>query len=216
MKTCKAASGNEDRTPLVRWAACGFAVVAFGPEHQTQCKLGCDCSDSNNFGFHFAASRELTEGHLATGVTAVVYETLYDRTGRLPLLTPMSEVAGKMSIQEGAKYLERPMMGRGILLGGVTGVEPANVLILGDGVVGANAARVAAGMGANVTIMDINLDRLRYLDEIMPANVTPLYCDPHGIERCAAAADLIIGAVLIPGKRAPALITRKIEKCCQS
>jgi len=158
--------------------------------------------------FHFAASRELTVGCLKAGITAVAYETLADRAGHLPLLTPMSEVAGKMSIQQGAKFLERPMMGRGILLGGVAGVEPANVLILGGGVVGSNAARVAAGLGANVTIMDVNLDRLRYLDEIMPSNVTTIYSDPHAIERYALQADLVVGAVLIPGGRAPKLLSR--------
>ncbi|MHC4259980.1 MAG: alanine dehydrogenase [Planctomycetota bacterium] len=162
--------------------------------------------------FHFAASRELTAGCLEAGITAVAYETLRDRHGRLPLLTPMSEVAGKMSIQEGAKYLERPMMGRGILLGGVAGVPPANVVILGGGVVGTNAASVAAGLGANVTIMDIDLDRLRYLDEIMPANVTTVYCDPHAVENYALSADLIIGAVLIPGGRAPMLINQPLLK----
>ncbi|MBN1943094.1 MAG: alanine dehydrogenase [Phycisphaerae bacterium] len=158
--------------------------------------------------FHFAASRELTEGCLRSGATAVAYETLCDGAGRLPLLTPMSEVAGKMSIQEGAKYLERPMMGRGILLGGVAGVAPANVLILGGGVVGSSAARMAAGLGANVTLMDINLDRLRYLDEIMPANVATVYCDRYAILDALKYADLVIGAVLIPGRRAPSLVRR--------
>jgi len=162
--------------------------------------------------FHFAALRELTSQCLEAGIAAVAYETLRDPHGRLPLLTPMSEVAGKMSIHEGAKYLERPMMGRGILLGGVPGVAPANVLILGGGVVGANAAGIAAGMGANVTIMDINLDRMRYLDEIMPANVTTIYCDPHAVENYAIGADLVIGAVLIPGGRAPVLIDRALLK----
>jgi alanine dehydrogenase len=160
--------------------------------------------------FHFAADRELTEGCLKSGITAVAYETLQDRQGRLPLLTPMSEVAGKMSIQEGAKFLERPMKGRGILLGGVTGVEPANVLILGGGVVGTAAASVAAGMGANVVVLDVNLDRLRYLREIMPANVSPIYCDPYSVRKYALQADLVVGAVLIPGARAPMLITRKL------
>ena len=158
--------------------------------------------------FHFAASREFTQACLDSGITAVAYETLYDRRGTLPLLTPMSEVAGKMSIQEGAKYLERPMMGRGILLGGVAGVEPANVLVLGGGVVGANAARVAAGLGAHVTIMDVNLDRMRYLDEVMAANVTTIYSDPHSIRKYAMDADLVVGAVLIPGAKAPMLIER--------
>ena len=159
--------------------------------------------------FHFAASRELTAGCLAAGITAVAYETLAAPDGKLPLLTPMSEVAGKMSIQEGAKYLERPMMGRGILLGGVPGVAPGNVLILGGGVVGANAAWVAAGMGANVTVMDISLERLRYLSDVMPANVATAYCDPHAVQACLPRADLVVGAVLIPGGRAPVLVRRE-------
>ena len=165
--------------------------------------------------FHFAGSRDLTEACLKKQIAAVAYETLSDEHGRLPLLTPMSEVAGKMSIQEGAKCLEKPMMGRGILLGGVPGVEPANVLIIGGGVVGSGAARVAAGLGANVTIMDINLDRLRYLDSIMPANVTTIYCDPHAIQRYAGTADLVIGAALVPGGKAPLLINRRILKQMQ-
>ena len=159
--------------------------------------------------FHFAASRELTEGCLKAGIAAVAYETLSDSSGRLPLLTPMSEVAGKMSIQEGAKYLERPMGGRGVLLGGVAGVAPANVLILGGGVVGTAAARMAAGLGAHVIVMDIDLDRLRYLDEIMPANVDVIYSDPYAVEKFALVADLVIGAVLIPGGRAPMLLNRR-------
>jgi alanine dehydrogenase len=159
--------------------------------------------------FHFAASRELTQGCLDTESTCVAYETLADPAGRLPLLTPMSEVAGRMSIQEGAKFLDRPMMGRGILLGGVPGVPPANVLVLGGGIVGTNAARVAAGLGANVTLMDIDLDRLRYLDEVMPANVTTIYSDPHAIAEHLRRADLVIGAVLIPGGRAPMLVRRE-------
>jgi len=158
--------------------------------------------------FHFASSRELTIQCLQSGIAAVAYETLADEQGRLPLLTPMSEVAGKMSVQEGAKCLERPMMGRGILLGGVTGVAPANVLILGGGVVGSNAARVAAGLGANVTIMDISLDRLRQLDDVMPPNVTTIFCEPNAIRKYAVQADLVIGSVLIPGGKAPRLITR--------
>ena len=129
--------------------------------------------------FHFAADRDLTEAIIATGCTAVAYETLADDRGRLPLLTPMSEVAGRMSIQEGAKFLERPQMGRGILLGGVPGVAPAHITILGGGVVGANAAKIAAGFQADVAILDINMDRLRYLDEIMPPNVNCLFSDRH-------------------------------------
>ncbi len=160
--------------------------------------------------FHFAASLELTRACLNAGVTAMAYETLTDGRGRLPLLTPMSEIAGRMSVQEGAKYLEKPMMGRGILLGGVPGVEPANVLILGGGVVGTQAAKVAAGVGARVIIMDVNLDRLRYLDDVMPANVSTIYSDPHAIAYYAKVADLVIGAVLIPGGRTPLLIRREL------
>lgn len=162
--------------------------------------------------FHFAADRGLTDACLAAGITAVAYETLTDGHGGLPLLTPMSEVAGRMCIQEGAKYLEKPMMGRGILLGGVTGVEPGNVLILGAGVVGTNAARMAAGLGAHVVVMDINLDRLRHLDAVMPANVHTVYCDPHAVREHAALADLVIGAVLIPGGRTPVLIPQDMLK----
>ena len=158
--------------------------------------------------FHFAASRSLTEGFLATGATAVAYETLRDERGRLPLLVPMSEVAGRMSIQEGAKYLERPQMGRGILLGGVPGVAPANVLVLGAGSVGANAAKVAAGFGANIALLDTNLERLRYLDDVTPPNVDCLYSDRHTIRERLGWADLVIGSVLIPGARAPHLVTR--------
>jgi alanine dehydrogenase len=156
--------------------------------------------------FHFAADRKLTEAVLATGATAVAYETLRDDQGRLPLLTPMSEVAGRMSIQEGAKYLERPQMGRGILLGGVPGVAPANITILGGGVVGANAAKVAAGFGANIGLLDVNMDRLRYLDDVMPPNVDCLFSDRHTVREQIARADLVIGAVLIPGAKAPRLI----------
>jgi alanine dehydrogenase len=156
--------------------------------------------------FHFAADRKLTEAVLASGCTAVAYETLTDERGGLPLLTPMSEVAGRMSIQEGAKFLERPQMGRGILLGGVPGVEPAHVTILGGGVVGANAAKIAAGMGANVIILDINMDRLRYLEDVMPPNVTVLFSDRHTIREQLRRTDLVIGAVLVPGARAPYLV----------
>jgi len=158
--------------------------------------------------FHFAADRRLTEACLRAGITALAYETLTDAAGRLPLLTPMSEVAGRMSIQEGAKHLERPMRGQGILLGGVAGVEPGNVLVLGGGVVGANAARVAAGLGAHVVIMDVDVDRLRHLEEVMPANVHTVYSDPHGIAEHAVHADLVVGAVLVPGARAPVLVPR--------
>ena len=158
--------------------------------------------------FHFAADKALTDTVLQTGITAIAYETIRDDRGTLPLLTPMSEVAGRMSIQQGAKFLERPQEGRGILLGGVPGVLPANVVVLGGGVVGANAAKVAAGLGANVVILDINLDRLRYMDDIMPPNVTTLYSDRHNILACLTNADLLIGAVLIPGAKAPFLVKR--------
>ena len=161
---------------------------------------------------HFAADRALTEAMLGTGATCVAYETLRDERGRLPLLTPMSEVAGRMSIQEGAKYLERPQMGRGILLAGVPGVAPAHITILGGGVVGANAAKIAAGFKADVAILDINMDRLRYLDDIMPANVNCLFSDRHTIREELKLADLVIGAVLIPGAKAPLLVTRKEMK----
>src|SRR3954451_3709736 len=156
--------------------------------------------------FHFAADEPLTRAVLKSQITAIAYETIRDAKGTLPLLTPMSEVAGRMSIQEGAKYLERPQEGRGILLAGVPGVAPAEVAILGGGVVGSNAAKVAAGLGANVRILDVNLDRLRYLDDIMPPNVTTLYSDRHTIRESIERADLVIGAVLITGARAPHLV----------
>jgi alanine dehydrogenase len=159
--------------------------------------------------FHFAADKGLTEGFMATGATAVAYETLRDERGRLPLLVPMSEVAGRMSIQEGAKYLEKPQMGRGILLGGVPGVAPAHVTVLGAGTVGANAAKVAAGFGANVGLLDTNLERLRYLDDVTPPNVDVLYSDRHTIREQLRRADLVIGSVLIPGARAPHLVERE-------
>jgi alanine dehydrogenase len=159
--------------------------------------------------FHFAASRELTEAMIASGATCIAYETLRDASGRLPLLTPMSEVAGRMSIQEGAKFLERPQMGRGILLAGVPGVEPAHITILGGGIVGANAAKIAAGFQADIAILDVNMDRLRYLDDIMPPNVNCLYSDRHTIRQQLRLADLVIGAVLIPGAKAPSLVTRQ-------
>jgi alanine dehydrogenase len=165
--------------------------------------------------FHFAASRELTEGVRDTGCVAIAYETIVDKRGHLPLLAPMSEVAGKMSVQEGAKYLEKPMEGRGILLGGIPGVEPATVLVLGGGIVGTCAARLAAGLGANVVLMDIDLYRLRYLDEVMPANVTTVFSTDESIRRHLASADLVIGAVLIPGARCPTLVRREYLKQMQ-
>jgi len=147
--------------------------------------------------FHFAASRELTDAVIESGIVAIAYETIHTTNGYHPLLTPMSEIAGRMSVQEGAKYLERPQQGRGILLGGVPGVDPANVLVLGGGIVGAGAAKVAAGLGARVTVADINLERLRYLDDVMPANVTTIFSDAHTLREKVRQADLVIGAVLI-------------------
>jgi alanine dehydrogenase len=160
--------------------------------------------------FHFAASRGLTEALLSSKAVALAYETIRDERGGHPLLTPMSEVAGRMSIQEGAKYLEKPMEGRGILLGGVPGVTPAEVAVIGGGVVGTNAAKVAAGLGARVTIMDINLERLRYLDDIMPENVITLMSNVQNIREKVREAELLIGAVLIEGARTPVLITREM------
>lgn len=159
--------------------------------------------------FHFAASRELTDAMVTSGASCFAYETLRDKQGRLPLLTPMSEVAGRMSIQQGAKYLERPQMGRGILLGGIPGVAPAHITVLGGGIVGTNAARIAAGFQADVVILDVDLDRLRYLDDVMPANVNTLYSDRYNILEQLERSDLVIGAVLIPGAKAPRLVRKE-------
>lgn len=165
--------------------------------------------------FHLAADRTLTEAMLKSGATCLAYETVECGDNSLPLLIPMSEVAGRMSVQEGARFLERPQGGRGILLGGVPGVKPARVLILGGGTVGTNAAWMAAGLGAEVTITDINLNRLRYLDEIMPKNVTTLYSSEHNIRKELPTTDLVIGSVLIPGDKAPHLITRDMLSLMQ-
>jgi alanine dehydrogenase len=159
--------------------------------------------------FHFAAAEELTRAVIESGAIAIAYETVELSTGELPLLTPMSEVAGRMAVQEGAKYLEKPQGGLGVLLGGVPGVRPGKVVVLGGGVVGTNAAKMAAGLGARVSIMDINLERLRYLDDVMPANVETLFSTRYAIRKQVEDADLIIGAVLIPGAKAPNLITRE-------
>lgn len=157
--------------------------------------------------FHFACDRALTDAMLASGATCIAYETVRDRHGALPLLVPMSEVAGRMSVQEGARFLEKPQGGKGILLGGVPGVKPARVLILGGGVVGRNAALMAAGLGADVTITDISLPTLRHLAEVMPRNVRTLYSSRHNIEQELPSTDLVIGSVLIPGAKAPHLVT---------
>ena len=158
--------------------------------------------------FHFAASRELTEAMVNSGATCIAYETVQKADGSLPLLIPMSEVAGRMSTQEGAKFLEHPMGGRGVLLGGVPGVRPANVMVLGGGIVGTHAAKIAAGFGAHVTIFDNNLYRLRYLDDVMPANVVTQMSTAANIREALPYVDLVIGAVLIVGAKAPMLITR--------
>ncbi len=165
--------------------------------------------------FHFASYEPLTKAMIESKSICLAYETVEKEGGGLPLLVPMSEVAGRMSVQEGAKYLEKPLKGRGILLGGVPGVRPAKVLILGGGVVGTNAAKMAAGMGADVTIMDLNLPRLRYLDDVMPANVNTFMSNEYNIRELIGTHDLIIGAVLIPGAKAPNLITRDMLKDMQ-
>lgn len=160
--------------------------------------------------FHFASNQKLTQAMMDTGAVCLTYETVEDKNGKLPLLDPMSEVAGRMAVQEGAQYLEKPNHGRGILLGGVPGVKPANVVILGGGTVGYQAAKMASGLEAQVTIMDINLERLRYLSDVMPANVTTLKSNQQNIEDALREADLLIGAVLVPGAKTPHLVTREM------
>ena len=162
--------------------------------------------------FHFASSIELTEAMIASGAICIAYETVQNQDRTLPLLTPMSEVAGRMATQQGAKFLEKPQSGYGILLGGVPGVKPANVIVLGGGVVGTQSAKMAAGLGANVTIFDISLDRLRKLDDIMPKNVNTQFSNTYNIAEAIKNAHLIIGAVLIPGAKAPNLITKEMLK----
>lgn len=158
--------------------------------------------------FHFASNEPLTRAMIESGAVCLSYETVEKSDGSLPLLIPMSEVAGRMAIQEGAKYLEKPLKGRGILLGGVPGVRPAKVLVLGAGVVGTNAAKIAAGMGADVIVVDVNLARLRYLDDVMPGNVRTLVSNEYAIRQLLPDVDLVVGAVLIPGAKAPRLVTR--------
>lgn len=162
--------------------------------------------------FHFAADRVLTEAIIKSRSIAIAYETVQKNDGSLPLLIPMSEVAGRMAPQEGAKYLEKTQGGRGVLLGGVPGTEPADVVILGGGIVGTNAAKIASGLGARVTIVDVNLQRLRYLDDVMPKNVTTMMSNPYNIRKLVKRADLVIGGILIPGAKAPHLITREMLK----
>ncbi|MEL6428698.1 MAG: alanine dehydrogenase [Planctomycetota bacterium] len=159
--------------------------------------------------FHLAADRALTDGVLATGAHCFAYETLVDPSVKgLPLLEPMSEVAGRLSIQEGAKFLEKPMGGRGVLLGGVPGVETAEVVVIGGGIVGTQAAKMAAGLGARVTVLDRDIDRMRYLDDVLPANCTTVYSNPTSIRESIERADLVVGAVLIAGAAAPKLVSR--------
>jgi alanine dehydrogenase len=165
--------------------------------------------------FHFAADEKLTKAHLDSGAVCVAYETVELPSRELPLLTPMSEVAGKMAVQEGAKYLEKLYGGRGVLLGGVPGVMPAKVVILGGGIVGINAAKMAAGMGARVTILDLSLERLRYLSDVMPSNVLLIHSNRHNVLSEIADADLVVGAVLIPGAKAPKLVRREDLKRMQ-
>lgn len=157
---------------------------------------------------HLAADRPLTEAMMRSGITGIAYETVTDSSGRLPLLEPMSEVAGRMSAQIVAQYLTRTQGGRGVLMGGVTGVRPANVVVLGGGTVGTNAAKMALGMGARVTLLDVNIERLRYLDDTLHGNFTTLYSNVNNIMMCVEEADAVIGAVLLLGSRAPQLITR--------
>jgi len=160
--------------------------------------------------FHFAADKTLTQAIIDSKCIAIAYETVEKVDRSLPLLIPMSEVAGRMATQEGAKFLEKAMGGRGVLMGGIPGVPPANTLVLGGGIVGVNAAKIAAGMGSNTTIMDINMPRLRYLDDVMPKNITTLFSSEANIQAMLPTVDLIIGAVLKPGAKAPHLITREM------
>jgi len=189
------------------WSSCDMIVKVKEPQPQ-EVALIRDGQTVFTY-FHFAADKALTVGCLERGCISVAYETLTDDNGQLPLLTPMSEIAGKLSIQEGAKYLERPQGGRGILLGGVPGVDVGKVLVLGGGIVGTCAARVAAGMGADVVIMDISIDRMRQLGEFMPENCRTIYSDPEAIRTHLAWADLVVGAVLIPGAKAPSLVQKE-------
>lgn len=162
--------------------------------------------------FHFASSEPLTKAMIESKSVCIAYETVEDDEGTLPLLTPMSEVAGRMAIQQGAKYLEKPVKGRGILLGGVPGVQPGKVLVLGAGVVGIQAAKMAAGLGAHVTIMDINMKRLRYVNDVMPPHVVTEFSNEYNIRKHIKTHDLIIGGVLLKGAKAPNLITRDMLK----
>ncbi|MGB5171985.1 alanine dehydrogenase [Eudoraea sp.] len=166
--------------------------------------------------FHFASSETLTQAMIDRKAICIAYETVEDEEGTLPLLTPMSEVAGRMAIQQGAKYLEKPVKGRGVLLGGVPGVAPGRVLVLGAGVVGTQAAKMAAGLGAHVTILDVNMKRLRYVNDVMPSHVVTEFSNEYNIRRHIKTHDLIIGGVLLKGSKAPKLITREMLKTMRS
>lgn len=162
--------------------------------------------------FHFAASRALVEAAVKSRIVAIAYETVQTADGSLPLLVPMSEIAGRMAVHEGAKYLEEPFKGRGLLLAGVPGVAPAKVVVIGGGIVGANAAKMAAGLGADVIILDVSLPRLRYLDDVMPKNVTTLMSNTYNIRDATLQADLLIGAVLVTGAKAPVLVSEALVR----
>jgi len=162
--------------------------------------------------FHFAASRKLTESIISSNCIAIAYETVQTENKNLPLLVPMSEIAGRLSVHNGAKCLESNQGGRGVLLSGSTGIEPATVTIIGGGIVGSNACKLAAGLGAKVNILDVNVQKLQYLSDVMPPNVTTLFSDSHNIERLLPQTDLLIGAVLIVGAKAPNLVTREMLK----
>jgi len=192
-----------------------FARVDMVVKVKEPLKQECDLLKEGQILFaylHLASDETLTRCLMEGKVIAIAYETVETNDGRLPLLIPMSEVAGRLAIQEGAKYLEKPQGGKGILLGGVPGVPPAKVVVLGGGVVGTNAAKMASGLGARVTILDLNLERLRYLDDVMRDNVVTLQCNEHNVKRVIEDADLVVGAVLIPGSKTPRLITREMLK----
>ncbi|MGC9450473.1 MAG: alanine dehydrogenase [Oceanipulchritudo sp.] len=189
------------------WRECEMVLKVKEPQPEEIARIR---RDQIVFGyFHFAASEELTRAFLETGAVAIAYETITDSDGHLPLLTPMSEVAGRMAIQQGAKYLEKAHGGRGILLGGVPGVPPATVVIVGAGVVGMNATKMAAGLGSLVYVLDVNLQRLRYYSDVMPANVITMMSNKANLRRALSNADLVVSSVLIPGGKAPKLITRE-------
>ncbi len=208
-----AAKGEIVETAEEVWARAEMIVKVkepVGPEYQRMRE------DQLLFTYlHLAPLPELTKVLLERGVTGIAYETITNEEGHLPLLTPMSEVAGRMSIQVGAHYLQKPEGGRGVLMGGVPGVLPAKVVIIGGGVVGINAAKMAVGLGANVVILDKNLDRLRYLDDVFGSRVKTLASNPYTVQEAIANADLVIGAVLIPGASAPKLVTREMLKTMQ-